>query len=102
MGSIIIWPQIRIDYNGVGVLRGQPLIPSGEKSWKGRKHHSTFIPDPAQLSLEETGSESSQTSKIKTTVLQFINWKLPDLTQFLVFCSQIYDRLNQCDVSIGQ
>ena len=55
IGSIIIWPQIRIDYNGVGVLRGQPLIPPGEKSWKGRKRHSTFIPDPDQLSLEETG-----------------------------------------------
>ena len=50
MGSII-WPQIRIDYNGVGGLRGQRHI--REKSQKGRKRHSTFIP-------EATGSKSQE------------------------------------------
>ena len=40
--------------------------------------------------LEETGYESRQISKLKTTVLLFMfTWKLPYRVQSLFFCSQI-------------
>ena len=41
------WPQNRLKW-GRGSKRPASHTP-GEKSWKGRKRHSTFIPDPAHV-----------------------------------------------------